>query len=464
MAAFAAVVLGSASAPAQCDPQELAKLLPDYDAEGDNFGYSVAISGTTAIVGAHYDDDNGLSSGSAYLFDITTGLQVAKLLANDGAEGDRLGESVAISGDTAIVGALTDSNDNGDYSGSAYLFDTTTGRQIAKLLPGDGAQNDSFGTSVAISAETAIVGALNHADNGCMSGSAYFFDISDPKNPFQIAKLLPDDGAASDHFGISVAISDATAIVGASGNDDNGGSSGSAYLFETTTGRHNAKLLPNDGAVGDSFGASVAISGETAIVGAFQDNDNGNDSGSAYLFDISDPKNPFQIAKLLPSDGAADDWFGHRVDISSTTAIVGARYDDDNGSSSGSAYLFDISDPKNPVEIAKLLPDDGAAFDFFGFSVAIGAGTAIVGAYGDDDNGSGSGSAYVFDLACPTDCEGDANGDGLVDPLDSGFVLARFGCAVGAGDPMCDTADMNGDGLVDPLDLGFILARFGECP
>ncbi len=140
-------------------------------------------------------------------------------------------------------------------------------------------------------------------------------------------------------FGWSVAISGATAIVGARHDDDNGLDSGSAYLFDTTTGGQIAKLLPNDGEANARFGFSVAISGATAIVGAWLDDGN----GSAYLFDISDPANPTQIAKLLADDGAALDVFGISVGISGATAIVGAPADDDNGSQSGSAYLFDAA-------------------------------------------------------------------------------------------------------------------------
>ncbi len=270
------------------------------------------------------------------------------------------------------------------------------GDQLAKLLPDDGAAGDLFGFSVSISGTIAIVGALADDDNGGFSGSAYLFDISDPKNPVQFAKLLPTDCAAGDVLGTSVAISGATAIVGAWRDDDNGSLSGSAYLFDTTTGRQIAKLLPDDGAAGDRFGFSVSISGTIAIVGAFADDDNGSLSGSAYLFDISDPKNPVQIVKLLPTDGAAVGHFGFSVSISGATAIVGAAFDDDNGSGSGSAYLFDTATRQ---QIAKLLPSDGAVEDIFGTIVSISGATAIVGAWFDDDNGGFSGSAYLFDVA-----------------------------------------------------------------
>ena len=147
------------------------KLLASDGAQDDRLGYSVSISGNTAIVGAFGDDDNGLYSGSAYLFDISTGAELAKLLPSDGAIDDQFGSSVAISGSTAIVGAPRD-GDNGFYSGSAYLFDVATGAQIAKLLSSDGASDDYFGSAVAISGNTAIVGAYSDDDGGNLSGSA----------------------------------------------------------------------------------------------------------------------------------------------------------------------------------------------------------------------------------------------------------------------------------------------------
>ncbi|MCZ6611106.1 MAG: hypothetical protein O6941_00605, partial [Planctomycetota bacterium] len=265
----------------------------------------------------------------------------------------------------------------------------------------DGAEY--FGRTVAISGPTAIVGAYYDDDNGFRSGSAYLFDISDPTNPVQIAKLLPDDGAALDQFGSSVGISGATAIVGAWGHDDNGSASGSAYLFDTTTGKQIAKLLANDGAGGHGFGLSVAISGPP----------------------------------------------GKEV------AIVGAPLDTDNGTFSGSAYLFDTTTGR---QIAKLLPDDGAAADYFGISVAISGATAIVGASGDDDNGDLSGSAYLFDAAAPGKCPWDLDGNGSVGILDLLALLVAWGSDPG-GPP-----DFDGDGTVGILDLLTLLANWGACP
>jgi esterase/lipase superfamily enzyme len=283
------------SAGQTLDTTESLKLTASDVVEAQQFGWSVAISDTTAIIGATGDNDNGSGSGSVYLFDTTTGLQIAKLTASDAAAGDNFGRSVAISGNTAIIGAPFD-DDAGVSSGSAYLFDTTTGVEIAKLTASDAAAGDLFGFSVAISGTTAIVGAWGDGDAGFNTGSAYLFDTT---TGVQIAKLTASDFAGFDSFGYSVAISGTTAVVGAFGNDDAGSNSGSAYLFDTTTGVQVAKLTASDAASGDNFGRSVAISGNTAIVGAPFDDDAGFSSGSAYLFDTT---TGVEVAKLTASD------------------------------------------------------------------------------------------------------------------------------------------------------------------
>ena len=218
------------------------------------------------------------------------------------------------------------------------------------------------------------------------------------------------------------------------------------------------QLLPDDGAAGDVFGISVAISGTTTIVGAHRDDDNGMDSGSAYLFDISDPANPTQLLKLLPDDGATHHDFGVSVAISGATAIVGADRDDDNGNASGSAYLFDTTTGR---QIAKLLPDDGAAGDWFGISVAISGATAIVGAIDDNDNGNNSGSAYLFDAAgTPGKCPWDLDASGDVGVLDLLVLLANWGPCPTKCPPMCG---FDGDCIIGIFDLLILLANWGPC-
>ncbi len=464
--AMIALCLATAALPAAGQViSEDFKLLPRHGAAGDVFGWSVAVSGTTAVVGAAEDDGNGASSGSAYLFDTITGRQLFNLLPGDGETADQFGISVAISGTTAVVGAIWD-DDNGASSGSAYLFDTTTGRQLFKLLPGDGEAGDQFGASVAICGTRAVVGARADDDNGDRSGSAYLFDTTSGQ---QLFKLLSADGEAGDQFGESVAISGTTAVVGAFFDYDNGSGSGSAYVFDTTTGQQLFKLLPRDGEAGDRFGESVAISGTTAVVGAAGDDDNGDASGSVYVFDTITGQ---QLAKLLPSDGAEENFFGGSVAISGATAVVGAEADNDNGAFSGSAYVFDTITGQ---QLAKLLPSDGAPNDLVGWSVAISGTTAVVGAIWDDDNGNSSGSAYAFSMPapCPGDIADDFGTPGADGMISFGDFLALLGligpCPGGTpgcdGDIADDFGSLNGgDGMVSFGDFLALLGLIGPCP
>jgi hypothetical protein len=357
------------------------KLTPVDPAEFDQFGVSVAVDGSTAIVGAFNNGDSGTTSGSAYLFDATSGDMTRKLVAGDAAAGDEFGFSVAINNNIAVVGAAGN-DDNGNSSGSAYLFDATTGLQLTKLIAFDAAANDRFGWSVAIHGNRAIVGA--YADDNV--GSAYLYDVTTHQH---IAKLRATDAALSDVFGYSVAISGSRAIVGALGDDDGGSFSGSAYLFDSTTGQQLAKLTASDAAAGDRFGRSVSISGDYALIGAHEN----DDKGAAYLFNAVTGQ---EIAKLTASDGAVGDQFGWSVAIHGKIAIVGAYSDDDAGASSGSVYLFNVMTGE---EITKLNASDGMAFDQFGYSVAIGNNFALAGTIGSV---SLSGSAYLFEIPEPT--------------------------------------------------------------
>ena len=269
------------------------KLLASDGAGWDQFGYCVSISGDYAIIGASHNDDNGDHSGSAYIFkrDGTSWTEEAKLIASDGAEYDSFGRSVSIDGDYAIIVARYD-DDNGDASGSAYIFkrDGTTWNEQAKLLASDGAERDYFGSSVTIYRNYAIIGATDDDDNGDESGSAYIFK-RDGTSWTEEAKLIASDGTEGDAFGHSVSIDGDYAIIGAYGDDDY---SGSAYVFKRdgTSWNEQDKLLASDGAERDYFGRSVSISGDYAIIGAYGDDDNGDHSGSAYLFRKLDPNAP----------------------------------------------------------------------------------------------------------------------------------------------------------------------------
>ena len=431
-------------------PCEETKLLASDGAGYDYFGHSVAINNDIVIVGADDDDDNGSNSGSAYIFsfDGLNWVQEAKLLASDGASGDGFGHSVAIYGDTAIVGVPYD-DDNGSNSGSAYIFhfDGSDWVEEAKLIASDGASYDCFGYSVAINNSTVIVGADDDDDNGSNSGSAYIFRF-DGSNWVEETKLLASDGSYSDYFGDSVAIDSDTVVVGAYGDDDNGSNSGSAYIFrfDGLNWVEEAKFLASDGAGYDYFGHSVAINNSTVIIGAYGDDDNGSNSGSAYIFRF-DGTNWLQESKLLAFDGTSSDVFGYSVGISGDTAIAGSHNNDDNGSNSGSAYLFRF-DGANWIGQPKLLAPDGAAGDNFGYSVAIDSDTVVVGANGNDDNGYNSGSAYIFEEQF-----GDFDDNCVVDFLDFAVLASSWlsaegesnwnrSCNLAAPDDVIDMADL----------------------
>jgi hypothetical protein len=374
------------------------KLLSSDGAAQDQFGYNIAIDGDTVLIGAWLDNDNGFDSGSAYVFTRTdaTWTQQAKLIASDGALNDEFGFAVSLDGNTALIGAIGD-DDNGVDSGSAYVF-TRTGNnwtQQAKLIASDGAAGDIFGNNVFLVGDSAIIAAGMDDDNGNDSGSAYVFTRTG-STWTQQAKLLASDGAAGDWFGCAVSLAGDTALIGAPWHDDNRVDSGSAYVF-TRTGNNwtqQAKLLASDGAAGDVFGYFVFLDVDTALIGAPGYDDNGYSSGSAYVFTRTG-SNWIQQAKLLASDDAAGDSFGTSVALNGDTALIGAPFDDDNGYQSGSAYVFTRTG-SNWTQQAKLIASDGAKGDQFGIYVFLTDDTALIGAYMDDDNGVNSGSAYVF--------------------------------------------------------------------
>ncbi len=268
--------------------------------------------------------------------------------------------------------------------------------EAAKLLAADGAVGDWFGTSVSVSGDTVIVGAWLDNDRGTDSGSAYVFETVGGVWT-QTAKLTAADGAVIDYFGSAVCVSGDTAVVGAYGDDDYGSRSGSAYVFEKVGGVwiQTAKLTAEDAWQGDFFGRAVAISGGTVIVGADEQDDLGDASGSAYVFERIGGAWT-QTAKLSAHDGAAFDHFGDSVSMHGDLAVVGAYGDDDHGSKSGSVYVFGRVGGIW-VQSAKLTASDGAADDRFGHAVSVSVDTAIIGANWVDQTGPATGSAYAFE-------------------------------------------------------------------
>jgi len=417
------IIVGPVQAATQ---NEIQKLIASDGGIVDEFGDAVAVDGNTAVIGARLDDDGGFDSGSAYVFTRSSGVwtEEQKLTASDAAANDFFGMRVAVDGDTIVIGAEAD-DDDGASSGSAYVFVRNAGvwTEQQKLTASDAAEGDWFGSSVAVDGDTAIIGAERADDNGTNSGSAYVFTRNAGVWTEQ-QKLTASNGFDFDDFGNAVAMDGDTAVIGARWGDNGGVFSdvGAAYVFTRNSGvwSEQQKLIASDGAFEDQFGVWVGLDGDTAIIGAQWDDDSGSRSGSAYVF-TRDAGVWTEQQKLTASDGAADDEFGASVAVSGNVAVIGAKEDDDNGSSSGSAYLFARS-AGVWTEQPKLIASDAAAFDEFGHGVAIDEETVLVGAARDDDNNPASGSVYVFAIESVSDILLDL--EALPDVADSAAVDA----------------------------------------
>lgn len=327
-----------------------AKIFPTSGGYYDYFGYAVSLDGDTALIGAPGSVFNPPYPGAAYIFTRTgtTWTQQARLIPSDGDDEDYFGNVVALDGDTAIIGSEYMSS--GPGSVYVYARTGTTWNQQTKIVPADGFNGEMFGYSVALQGNTALIGAECDNDNGDGSGSAYVYTRSGTTWTQQ-AKLLASDGASLDFLGTAVALHNDTALVGAEWDSDNGYKSGSAYVFTRsgTTWTQQAKLLASDGTTQDLFGHTVALNDNTALIGAYQDNATLYSSGSAYLFTRSGTTWT-QNSKLLPSDVTEQKLFGVSVSLIPDTALIGA-YGEASGA--GSAYIFiNANAPPNPPTIA----------------------------------------------------------------------------------------------------------------
>lgn len=369
----------------------------------DQFGMSVALSGETAIVGAPFDDIGAAADqGSAYVF-VRSGTDwtlQSKLVAGDGMASDRFGVSVALSGEYALIGATGVDGASISDQGAAYVFlrTGTVWSQQAKLTASDAAAFDEFGLSVALESTTAVVGSwTDDVGTNPDQGSAYVFTRSGT-NWFQQAKLTANDGGIADTFGFSVALSGNTAVIGAV-FDDVGAvtNQGSAYVFVRIGANWNqqARLSASNGAQDDRFGISVAVNGNTALVGATLDDVGGTNQGSAFVF-VRSGATWTQQAQLTANDGAADDRMGTSVALNGDTALVGASFDDFSAANQGSAYVF-VRVGTSWSQQAKLSTMQGTGEDRFGVSVALGTQTALIGAnFSDPGLNPDQGRAHVF--------------------------------------------------------------------
>jgi hypothetical protein len=486
----------------------------------DEFGSSVAISGSTIVVGTQYEasnqttitnndgtastDNSAIGSGAVYVFKRDANgdwIQDAYLKASNAEAGDGFGYSVAISGSTIVVGAYSEdsnqmtitnadgsasANNSAAHSGAVYVFKRDANGdwiQDAYLKASNAGANDEFGRSVAISGSTIVVGAygedssqttITNADGSASvnnsavnAGAVYVFKRDAAGDWIQDAYLKASNAEANDWFGFSAAISGSTIVVGAWQEDSNqttitntdgvastnnsAMNSGAVYVFKRDAAGdwiQDAYLKASNAEAGDQFGYSVAISGSTIVIGASGEDSNqttitnadgsasgvngATGSGAVYVFKRDANGDWIQDAYLKASNAEASDGFGYSVAISGSTIVIGASGEDSNqttitnadGSASannsaanaGAVYIFKRDGNGDWIQDAYLKASNAEADDQFGFSVAISGSTIVVGAFREDsnqttitnddgqpglpdnDSAENSGAVYIFKL------------------------------------------------------------------
>jgi len=302
--------------------------------------------------------------------------------------GDAFGFSVSISGNNVLVGAAFDNTNGGDV-GQAYLFDATTGLLLQTFDDPTVTTSDRFGVSVSISGNNVLVGAPFDDTNGAQVGQAHLFDAT--TGAFIRTFDDPTVTTQEDQFGFSVSISGNNVLVGAPGDDTNGNAVGQAHLFDATTGVLLQTFDDPTVTTLDGFGISVAIDGNNVLVGAPGDDTNGVGVGQAHLFDATTG------ALLRTFDDptvTTEDQFGFSVSISGNNVLVGAPGDDTNGSTVGQVHLFDAT----TGNLLQTFDDPTVTnLDQFGVKVSISGNNVLVGAPRDDTNGAQVGQAHLFD-------------------------------------------------------------------
>jgi len=383
-------------------------LLASDGTANDLLGWDPCLNDDLLIVGAPRDDQNGLFSGSVYVFQRDGAGMFAesqKLVPNDPRVNGFFGNSVAAFGDVVVIGAP---GNGGAVAGAVYVFERTGQNpwvQTAKLIAPLGSRPDYFGFSVALNEDNLIVGAPREMQGQAVTGGAHVYQRDGGGNWVHVETLLADDGEHDDGFGSFSALSGDTIVFEAVRESSFGIRSGAAYVFRNDGSGHwtqEARLLASDGQAEAEFGRP-GIDGETIVIGAgYHDAGGIEDSGAAYVFQRDVNGDWIETAKLSASDASIDDRFGYGISINSGVIAVGADLHDDLGQNAGTVYLFREDDSGQWIEDAQLFALNGAAGDEFGIFVEADDQTLAVSAVTRDSGVSNTGAVYVFDLNCDT--------------------------------------------------------------
>jgi hypothetical protein len=389
----------------RCRATELVRLQPSDCAATDRFGFSVGISGDTAVVGARGDDDLGMSSGSAYVyqFDGANWVQRQKLLASDGGLLSNFGHSVASDGDTLVVGMAGTVENQAAY---VFVYDGTRWVEQAKLTTTDPLPLKGFSQSVAIRGDT-IVTAPYFGEAGD-ERLAYVFERDDGGTPgdrhddswTETARLTAPGHRDPSNLNHGVALAGELLVVGVPLSND---AAGGAYVFRRQPGRpapwaFEARLIPADQRPGDSFGYAISADANLIAVSAYTDGEVAEQGGAIYVFRYADGA-WVQEAKLLPWDVRGRTWLGFAVAVHGDIVVGGAPGDGQAGELSGAAYVFE-HDGQSWQGRAKLTTSAAGPIAAVGVSVAFDGHHALVGA---DHGRTGLGAAYLY--AGLADCD-----------------------------------------------------------
>lgn len=379
---------------------QLVTLLPVDPSDFSQFGYAVALDGSTAFVSAFRDDSNAPDAGSVYSFDSSTGVQLLKYTASDASTGDNLGRSIDAAEGLLVAGAYS-VDAIGPNSGAVYVFDAASGAQLLKLVPADAASQDFYGWDVAIDGGRILAGAHLHDAAGEDAGAAYVFDAATGE---QLHKFIPDDLIPGARFGLAVDLHGDFAAVTAPGVNSG---SAAAYIFDLKTGTQLAKLAGPAFRSENLWGWSVSISATAVLVGAPQGDSAIGRTGCVDLFDLETER---WIARVVPDGVEEGGEFGISTVLDGAQAFVGNYKADRIGADSGSVIVFD------PSFVAPCPEDlDGSGqIDLADLNV-------LLGRFGS--------SADAGDTV-------DIDGSGIVDLPDLNAILARFGqLCTGEGTP-----------------------------
>jgi hypothetical protein len=428
---------------------------------GQNFGYSVALSGPKVVVGA-CQDGVGEDLSRAYIYDLGSGTPTVPVLTlDDGSPltNEQFGFAVAIVGDRVVVSAPRDDT-MGNDSGRAYAYDLsspTPATPMATLSDSSPAADDLFGMSLSMSGDRVAVGAHLDDDGASNSGSVYVFDLSSPAPQTAVVSIDNPGPASNDEFGRTVALSGTRLLVGASGDNTGASSAGSAYVFEVLSGTPGvpvASINNPSPSSNEEFGGAVSLSGTLLVVGSSRDDKGANNAGSIAIYDLGAVE-PDVPALLIDNPAPTiNDYFGGAVAASGTLVAVAAKQDDAGATNAGTIYIYDTSLPAPGVPLRVIPNPAPQAQDEFGSAIAMAGDLLVVGAPKNNTGGDDAGTVYVFNLASPTpgvpvhviDNPAPAIGDWF------GYSVAISGDRLVAGAPR-DDADATNSGRVYVYDL-----------